>query len=178
MPVGNPATAVAGQAGQMNAALWNTEVRDQFNQSLLQGGTTIPIGSLWTASSGTPAVGSTGIYVGRYLKVGRLVTVGFYAFVQGTGASFGGAGATWSFILPFGAVTGSSAYYGGGRGCPNGSVYYPLTPVLASSTAVVLAGPASGTATNLVSVGQPNLAGTAWIVGGFFGWSITYESAT
>lgn len=171
MPVGNPATAVAGQAGQMSAAFWNTEVKDALNQTLYQAGTALPI-STWVASAGTPNAGSTGQFTCSYVKHGKLLLLGLYAAPSGTGASFGNAGATWTFTLPFPLITGLPAFYGAGRATATGSSSFAVTPVVTSTTTLALNGPTSSSNSTLVSVGQSGVAGTAWtITGGGFGFS-------
>lgn len=162
----------------MNAAFWNAEVKDQFNGSLFQAGTAQTIG-VWTASAGTPNAGSTGTFQARYVKLGRRVFVDFYVLPNGTGASYGNAGSSWTFTLPFTAVTGNPMFNGLGGACPNGTDVYAIRCAMASTTTVVIQGPTTNLNSRLTQIGNAGVAGTAWIVGsGWFAWSFAYESTT
>ena len=55
---------------------------------------------VWTTTTGTPSVGTTGTLVGRYKKMGKTCTVIVAAVLGGTGISAGTTGG-WNFTVPF-----------------------------------------------------------------------------
>lgn len=65
----------------------------------------------WTSFSGSPSIGN-GTMVGRYIKIGRLVTFNF-GLIVGSTTTFGTG--TWTFTLPIVSVTTTDqtgvAYY-------------------------------------------------------------------
>lgn len=58
---------------------------------------------VWTTTTGTPSVGTTGSLVGRYKKTGRTCMAVVIATFNGTGISGGSTGG-WNFSLPFTAA--------------------------------------------------------------------------
>lgn len=128
---------------------------------------------VWTATSGTPAVGSGGSLVGRYKQVGKIVYLAIYKLlgtspVLGTGA--------WSYSLPVAAsavsdlIRQGSAYYRDTSATSAGHFLgqCSIQPLLSTTKLFVLGGTnaQAGAATPF-----------AWAATDFAAYTITYEAA-
>lgn len=67
---------------------------------------------VWTTTTGTPSVGSTGSLIGRYKKIGVTVVALVVANFNGTGISGGSTGG-WNFSVPFTAAAVANARWTG-----------------------------------------------------------------
>lgn len=109
-----PRTWVVGEV--VSAAIMNQEIRDQFNS----------VFAAWTAytptwsSTGTAPVLGNGTISGRYMKVGRTVTVNVN-LVTGSTTTYGSG--NYNFSLPVAAASsglatiGTAQLLGGARWC-------------------------------------------------------------
>lgn len=86
-----PRTWVVGEV--VNAALLNTEIRDQLNSMFAAWTTYTPT---WTSTGTAPAIGN-GSLTGRYMKIGRTVIVEIN-MIAGATTTFGTG--NYSFSLP------------------------------------------------------------------------------
>ncbi|MBC3989326.1 hypothetical protein H8N00_10625 [Streptomyces sp. AC563] len=139
-----PRTWVVGET--VTAALMNTEIRDQFNSFFGAWTTYTPT---WTGTSSNPSVGN-GNLIGRYLKVGRTVTV-HVNLVPGSTSTYGAG--NYNFTLPATAANSGCTYMGnahllggarwGGQWLvsPNATQAGPTFPAGTADTRVALMSP-------------------------------------
>lgn len=129
---------------------------------------------VFTAASGTPAIGTGGSLTGRYEQVGKMVHLTIYG-LWGTSGSAGTGG--WSFSLPVtasavsGQITiGSAILNDVSAGSPGHMAGICMIQPAVSATTVSPFGAASGT---VVSGTSP----FTWTSTDFFALTISYEAA-
>ncbi|MFE2224781.1 hypothetical protein ACFXAH_24755 [Agrobacterium deltaense] len=138
-----PRTWASGETP--TGAIFNTEIRDQWN-SVLDAWT--PYTPTWTAST-NPAIGANGVLIGRYMKVGRTCYVRV-DLTTGSTTTYGSGG--WAIGLPAAAsATGvqigvahafQSQRYAGqiviSPSAVSGQVFFPTTAAIMSSASATV----------------------------------------
>lgn len=128
----------------------------------------------FTASSGTPAMGTGGTLTGRYKQIGKLVHLSIYG-VWGTAGSAGTG--QWSFSLPVAASAVSSQLMVGSailNDTSAGSVGHLAGICLILPSASVTTLSPYGAASGAVATGTSPFT---WTSTDFFAFNITYEAA-
>ncbi|MFB7219333.1 hypothetical protein [Streptomyces sp. NPDC056227] len=101
-----PKTWVVGEV--VTAAIMNQEIRDQFNSMF---GAWTSYTPTWTAATTNPTIGN-GTLTGRYIKVGRTVTVSLL-LIPGSTTTYGSG--VYLFGLPFPAASDVVSCLGAAR---------------------------------------------------------------
>ncbi|RNL63656.1 hypothetical protein EFK50_07895 [Nocardioides marmoriginsengisoli] len=135
-----------------------------------------PFTPVWTAASGSPAIGSGGVLSMRYnVQPGNLVTVDFYMLLGTTGLNIGTG--TWTFTVPIPALNNPTSNIARGNiwfRDVSASLDYPTGFVIlpTASTLNIRGLSGTGTSTLLGSTAPVVPAAGDWISGQF-----TYEAA-
>lgn len=161
----SPRTWVVGET--VTAAMLNTEIRDQINSIL---GTWTTYTPTWT-SAVNPVLGN-GTITGRYIKIGRTVTVSILLTCGSTTTYGSGA---YNFGLPFAGAAASVPYLGSAR-MTNSSTWHGQASMIATSTVFNITLPtavAQSQSANMSGVTPETLASGATIRA-----TLTYQSST
>lgn len=184
-----PATPASGKAkiwrgtDNKDYVLDDAGTSTEFGGAGGGGGTWSSYTPTWTATSGTPNVGSTGSLTGSYTQTGKTVMFRVNLVLGGSGISVGTG--TWAFSLPVAHVAPPSGI--GQHGILLGGYYEDLASRAYSSPGGRLK--ASSTTAfeitysldNSSQVGSANVFGAtspfAWATGDYFSVYGTYQAA-
>jgi hypothetical protein len=160
-----PRTWVVGEV--VTAALLNTEIRDQLNSMFDVWTTYTPT---WTAST-NPALGN-GTLTGRYIKIGRTVTVSILLTCGSTTTYGSGA---YAFGLPFPAAAATVPYLGSAR-LTNSATWHGQASLVAGGSSFNVTVPTS--ATNSQSANMSGVTPETLASGASIRATLTYQSAS
>lgn len=117
----------------------------------------VPYTPTWTASAGTPALGTGGYLLGRYARNGKRCTVYIELYLGTPGANGGTAGSAWYFALPFNGIIGSSTeptYQNHANvNAGTGGVWAPAFAYMPDATKIALYATTSATSTAMQAIG-------------------------
>jgi hypothetical protein len=129
----SPRTWSVGEVA--TAAMFNTEIRDQFNSMF---GAWTPYTPAWTSAGGSPVTGN-GTLAGRSMKIGRTCTV-VINMIGGATTTWGGG--VWSFSLPYTAANlgvPNGGWVGSAIATDTANDYYPGVCRIFSGASTVMA---------------------------------------
>lgn len=160
-----PRTWVVGEI--VDDVMLNTEIRDQFNSQYAAWTTYTP-----TWSGPTPPTLGNGTLTGRYIKIGRTVTVSIILTVGSTTTLGSGA---YTYSLPF-TVASASVHYLGSARLVGTDVWHGQTSVSTGASSANFTFPTSGT--NTKSANQSGTVPETLAAGTTVRATVTYQAST
>jgi hypothetical protein len=149
----------------------NDAVRDKFTALQAAWTSYTPV---LTGSTTNPTLGTGGVIFGKYMQVGKTISV-FGAYKFGTSGFTTGSG-TYNISLPVTGLTQSQTVMGSAVGSPNGSIFFVGWAQVFTTVATIYM-PTSPSVCNTVAISNSGIGGTAWAAGGIVRWNFNYEAA-